>query len=103
MTITKLERARQAFTSQVYEDAVEQELEFPRHEENIAFQEAVAAEIAAHKLKVAIETYKGTINILEWFGKINSTPEELIKLIFDYDQDEVGHKATDLLRAAVEE
>lgn len=103
MTITKLERARQAFTTQIYEDAVDKGYEFPRHEEIDALQDAIKAEIAAKKLKLAIEEYRNTINSLDHFGTIPSTSEELCKIIFDYDIDEVGHKATDVLRAAVEE
>lgn len=103
MTITKLERARQAFTAFRYLFSVEEGYEFPVNEEKEALNDAIAAEIAAKKLLLAIETYRSTINGLDHFGQINSTPEELTKLIFDYDQDEVGHKATDLLRAAVEE
>lgn len=103
MTITKLERARQAFTAFRYLFSTENGIEFPANEEKEALNDAIAAEIAAKKLKLAVEEYRNTINGLEHFGVIHSTAEELCQNVFDYDIDSVGHKATDVLRAAVEE
>lgn len=57
----------------------------------------------AHKLLLAIETYQMELRSLDYVGEPVASPVELIRLIFDYDQDEIGHKASDVLRASVEE
>lgn len=66
-----------------------------------AQSDTVLMELAAARLKLAIETYLSDLARCEYVGKVHSTPEELCVLIIDYDQDSVGHRASDILRAAV--
>lgn len=66
-----------------------------------AYLEALCLEAAAKRLKFAVEAYLSDLARCEYVGKVYSTPEELCGLIIDYDQDSVGHRASDILRAAV--
>lgn len=101
MTTPTLDQAYAAFQKAAWESAVEAEIAFPADAVNEAYTDAVAMESAAKKLLAAVEEYRATINRCEHTGKIASTPDELVNLIIDYDQDEVGHKASDVLRAAI--
>lgn len=55
---------------------------------------------AAQRLKLAVETYLSDLKGYH-IGASTSDATELCRLIVDYDQDDVGHKASDVLRAAL--
>lgn len=65
-----------------------------------ADNDVVRMELAAKRLKLAIETY---ISDLKGYhiGKPTEDAEELARLVIDYMQDSVGHQASDVLRASL--
>lgn len=83
------------------EAAAENSPSEPRAVKGEAYDEAVTLELAAKHLLAAVEAYRATVNGMDYVGKILSTPQELVDLIIDYDQDWVGHAASDVLRASI--
>lgn len=63
--------------------------------------DTIRMNVAAQKLKFAVETYLSDLAGCYHVGGTNSDANELCRLIIDYDQDEIGHEASDVLRAAL--
>jgi len=65
-----------------------------------AGNDTVRMDLAAKRLKLAVETYISDLK--GWhIGKPTEDAEEICRVVMDHMQDSVGHQASDVLRASL--